>query len=83
MVKFLYGKEVILVGRKLVPKETRDINDIRDRLIEALQQKNDVQEEMLASQNEIISELTEEIKVLKETLKLVRENQQLEKELKN
>ena len=69
------------MGRKLVPKEVRDFNDIRDQLIDALQKKNDYQEKLLAAQEEFISELTQEIKILKETLRLVRENQQLEKEL--
>ena len=69
------------MGRKLVPKEIRDFNDIRDQLIDALQKKNDYQEKILAAQEELISELTQEIETLKETLRLVRENQQLEKEL--
>lgn len=71
------------MGRKLVPKEVRDINDIRDRLIDTLNKKNDYQEQLLAAQDELISELTQEITALKETLRLVRENQQLEKELEN
>ena len=69
------------MGRKLVPKEIRDFNDIRDQLIDALQKKNNYQENLLAAQEELISELTQEIETLKETLRLVRENQQLEKEL--
>ena len=69
------------MGRRLVPKEVRDINDIRDQLIDILKQKNDAQEKLLAAQDELISELTREIYALKETLRLVRENQQLEKEL--
>ncbi len=71
------------MGRKLVPKEVRDINDIRDRLIDTLKKKNDYQEQLLVAQNELISELTQEINALKETLRLVRENQRLEKELEN
>lgn len=71
------------MGRKLVPKEVRDINDIRDQLIDTLKKKNDYQEQLLAAQDELISELTQEINALKETLRLVRENQQLEKELEN
>lgn len=62
------------MGRKLIPKEVRDFNDLRDQLIDALQKKNTVQEEMIA-------QLTEEIQTFKETLRVVRENQQLEKEL--
>ena len=69
------------MGRRLVPKEARDINDIRDQLIDILKHKNDAQEKLLAAQDELISELTQEINALKETLRLVRENQQLEKEL--
>lgn len=69
------------MGRKLVPKEIRDFNDIRDQLIDALHKKNDYQEKLLAAQEELISELTQEIETLKETLRLVRENHQLEKEL--
>lgn len=71
------------MGRRLVPKEARDVNDIRDRLIDTLKKKNDYQEKLLAAQDELISELTQEINALKETLRLVRENQQLEKELEN
>lgn len=71
------------MGRKLVPKEVRDINDIRDQLIDTLKKKNDYQEQLLAAQDELISELTQEINALKETLRLVRENKQLEKELEN
>ena len=62
-----------------MPKEARDINDIRDQLIDILKQKNDAQEKLLAAQDELISELMWEINALKETLRLVRENQQLEK----
>lgn len=69
------------MGRKLIPKEVRDFNDLRDQLIDALQKKNDVHEEMIAAQDELIAQLTEEIQTLKETLRVVRENQQLEKEL--
>lgn len=71
------------MGRKLMPKEVRDINDIRDQLIDTLKKKNDYQEQLLAAQDELISELTQEINALKETLRLVRENKQLEKELEN
>ena len=78
MLKFQYRKEV---GRKLIPKEVRDFNDLRDQLIDALQKKNTVQEEMIAAQDELIAQLTEEIQTFKETLRVVRENQQLEKEL--
>ncbi len=60
--------------RKLIPKEVRDFNDLRDQLIDALQKKNTVQDELIA-------QLTEEIQTFKETLRVVRENQQLEKEL--
>ena len=49
------------MGRRLVPKEVRDINDIRDQLIDILKQKNDAQEKLLAAQDELISELTREI----------------------
>ena len=69
------------MGRKLIPKEVRDFNDLRDQLIDALQNKNTVQEEMIAAQDELIAQLTEEIQTFKETLRVVRENQQLEKEL--
>lgn len=70
------------MGRKLIPKEVRDFNDLRDhQLIDALQKKNTVQEEMIAAQDELIAQLTEEIQTFKETLRVVRENQQLEKEL--
>lgn len=62
------------MGRKIIPKEVRDFNDLRDQLIDALQKKN-------AAQDELIAQLTEEIQTLKETLRVVRENQQLEKEL--
>ena len=81
MLKFQYRKEVVQVGRKLIPKEVRDLNDLRDQLIDALQKKNTVQEEMIAAQDELIAQLTEEIQTFKETLRVVRENQQLEKEL--
>ena len=37
------------MGRKLIPKEVRDFNDLRDQLIDALQKKNTVQEEMIAA----------------------------------
>ena len=80
MVKFRYGKGGFQVGRRLVSKEVRDINDIKDQLIDILKQKNDAQEKLLAAQDELISELTQEINALKETLRLVRENQQPEKE---
>lgn len=69
------------MGRKLVPKEVRDFNDIRDQLIDALKKKNDYQEKLLAAQEDLISDLMEEVKNLKETLRLVKENHQLEKEL--
>ena len=69
------------MGRKLIPKEVRDFNDLRDQLIDAFQKKNTVQEEMIATQDELIAQLTEEIQTFKETLRVVRENQQLEKEL--
>ena len=69
------------MGRKLIPKEVRDFNDLRDQLIDALQKKKTVQEEMIAAQDELIAQLTEEIQTFKETLRVVRENQQLEKEL--
>lgn len=69
------------MGRKLIPKEVRDFNDLRDQLIDSLQKKNTVQEEMIAAQDELIAQLTEEIQTFKETLRVVRENQQLEKEL--
>lgn len=69
------------MGRKLIPKEVRDFNDLRDQLIDALQKTNTVHEEMIAAQDELIAQLTEEIQTLKETLRVVRENQQLEKEL--
>ena len=49
------------MGRKLIPKEVRDFNDLRDQLIDALQKKNTVQEEMIAAQDELIAQLTEEI----------------------
>lgn len=62
------------MGRKIIPKEVRDFNDLRDQLIDALQKKN-------TAQDELIAQLTEEIQTLKETLRVVRENQQLEKEL--
>lgn len=69
------------MGRKLVPKEVRDFNDIRDQLIDALKKKNDYQEKLLVAQEDLISDLMEEVKNLKETLRLVKENHQLEKEL--
>lgn len=56
------------MGRKLIPKEVRDFNDLRDQLIDALQKKNTVQEEMIAAQDELIAQLTEEIQTFKETL---------------
>ena len=55
--------------RKLIPKEVRDFNDLRDQLIDALQKKNTVQEEMIAAQDELIAQLTEEIQTFKETLR--------------
>ena len=60
------------MGRKLIPKEVRDFNDLRDQLIDALQKKNTVQEEMIAAQDELIAQLTEEIQTFKETLRVVR-----------
>ena len=69
------------MGRKLIPKEVRDFNDLRDQLIKKIKKKNTVQEEMIAAQDELIAQLTEEIQTFKETLRVVRENQQLEKEL--
>ena len=69
------------MGRKLIPTEVRDFNDLRDQLIDALQKNNTVQEEMIDAQDELIAQLTEEIQTFKETLRVVRENQQLEKEL--
>lgn len=69
------------MGRKIIPKEVRDFNDLRDQLIDALQKKNAVNEEMIAAQDELIAQLTEEIQTLKETLRVVRENQQLERKL--
>ena len=53
------------MGRKLIPKEVRDFNDLRDQLIDALQKKNTVQEEMIAAQDELIAQLTEEIHTFK------------------
>lgn len=70
------------MGKKLIPKEIRDYNDLRDQLIDALQKQNAVHEELIAAQKEIITQLTEEVQTLKETLRVVRENHQLEKELK-
>ena len=52
------------MGRKLIPKEVRDFKDLRDQLIDALQKKNAVQEEMIAAQDELIAQLTEEIQTL-------------------
>ena len=69
------------MGRKLIPKEVRDFNDLSDQLIDALQKKNTVQEELIAVQDELIAQLTEEIQTFKDTLRVVRENQPLEKEL--
>lgn len=70
------------MGKKPIPKEIRDYNDLRDQLIDALQKQNAVHEELIAAQKEIITQLTEEVQTLKETLRVVRENHQLEKELK-
>lgn len=54
------------MGRKIIPKEIRDVNYLKDQLIDALQQKNDAQEGLLAIQGERISELTKQVEVLKE-----------------
>lgn len=69
------------MGRKIISKEIRDFNYLKDQLIDALQQKNDAQEKLLAIQDERISELTKQVEVLKEKILLLEEKQQLEKEL--
>ncbi len=69
------------MGRKIIPKEIRDYNYLKDQLIDTLQQKNDAQEALLALQEERISDLTKQVEVLKEKILLMEEKQQLEKEL--
>jgi len=71
------------LGKRIIPKEIRNYNALRDQLIDALQQDNDAQEKMIESQSKIISELLDQIKVLEETILLMEEKQQPEKELEN
>lgn len=61
------------MGKRIVPKEIRDFNDTRNQLIDALNQKNELQENMIAAQEHLISELTEEVVALREQLKQMKE----------
>ena len=54
------------MGRKLVPKESRDFNYTRDQLIETLQKKDALQEQLIATQSETIAELTRQLEALEE-----------------
>lgn len=62
------------MGRKIIPKEVRDFNDLRDQLIDALQKKN-------AAQDELIAQLTEEIQTLKENSSCCKRKSTIKKEL--
>lgn len=64
---------MIFLGKRIVPKEIRDFNDTRNQLIDALNQKNELQENMIAAQEHLISELTEEVVALREQLKQMKE----------
>lgn len=68
------------MGRKLIPKELRDFNYTKDQLIEALQEKDALQERLIASQNETIVELTRHLESLEKILRPIIENEQSERE---
>lgn len=68
------------MGRKLIPKELRDFNYTKDQLIEALQEKDALQERLIASQNETIAELTRHLESLEKILRPIIENGQSERE---
>lgn len=68
------------MGRKLIPKELRDFNHTKDQLIEALQEKDALQERLIASQNETIVELTRHLESLEKILRPIIENEQSERE---
>ena len=68
------------MGRKLIPKELRDFNYTKDQLIEALQEKDALQERLIASQNETIAELTRHLESLEKILRTMIENGQSERE---
>ena len=68
------------MGRKLVPKEFRDFNYTRDQLIETLQKKDALQEQLIATQSETIAELTRQLEALEGLIKQISENTQPERE---
>lgn len=68
------------MGRKLIPKELRDFNYTKDQLIEALLEKDALQERLIASQNETIAELTRHLESLEKILRPIIENEQSERE---
>lgn len=68
------------MGRKLVPKEIRDFNYTRDQLIETLQKKDALQEQLIATQSETIAELTRQLEALEGLIKQINENTQPERE---
>lgn len=68
------------MGRKLVPKESRDFNYTRDQLIETLQKKDALQEQLIATQSETIAELTRQLEALEGLIKQISENTQPERE---
>ena len=68
------------MGRKLVPKEIRDFNYTRDQLIETLQKKDALQEQLIATQSETIAELTRQLEALEGLIKQISENTQPERE---
>lgn len=68
------------MGRKLIPKEIRDFNYTRDQLIEALKEKDALQERLIATQNETIAELTRQLEALEKILRPITENRQPEGE---
>ena len=61
------------MGKRIIPKEIRDFNATQNQLIDALDQKNELQEKMIAAQEELISELTKEVASLREQVKLMKE----------
>lgn len=67
------------MGRKIVSTEIREYNHNRDQIIETLEQKNKLQEDLIASQDELIKELKAELQALRETLQLVSTIQKSEK----
>ena len=68
------------MGRKLVPKEIRDFNYTRDQLIETMQKKDALQEQLIATQSETIAELTRQLEALEGLIKQISENTQPERE---